>query len=474
MIDAAHKWSAIGKHGGVSSPEASREPARERSIPRRQKRPTTLRSRMTRTLQAIVALFLLNYVALPQIAGLRRAVKRLSEVNGVLLVAGLAFELAALVCYSQLTRVALGTNEVTLRTMLRIQLATKAITNTVPGGSAAGSALGYRLMTLAGVDSAGAGFALATAGLGSAVVLNLLLWLTLLVSIPLSGINPVYVTTALVGVIVLGAFGAVVLALVRGAERAERIVRSFAAHFSFLDPDKVGGIIRRFAERLKDLATRPALLGRLVSWALLNWVLDAVSLWVFLRAFEVSVRPDSLLVAFCVANVSAAIPLTPGGLGVLDLTLTSMLAFFGVAGTAIALGVPTYRLASFWLPIPLGLAAYLSLRVGPFRLERGPSLARLRDEAGPLVATGETVYDWTDRVGVPRVVSAAAAAAARGGVVILADRAAPGSVRVSTNIEPPLNAPSPRDSAEERSGLVSSDRPGVVPGEVLAPESLEE
>ena len=57
--------------------------------------------------------------------------------------------------------------------LFRIQLSTKALSSIVPGGSAAGSALAYRLMTLSGVNGPDAGFALATAGLGSAVVLNL-------------------------------------------------------------------------------------------------------------------------------------------------------------------------------------------------------------------------------------------------------------------------------------------------------------
>ena len=74
--------------------------------------------------------------------------------------------------------------------MFRIQISTKALSNVVPGGSAAGSALGYRLLTLSGVDGPDAGFALATAGLGSAVVLNLIFWIALLVSIPLYGVNP--------------------------------------------------------------------------------------------------------------------------------------------------------------------------------------------------------------------------------------------------------------------------------------------
>jgi hypothetical protein len=38
---------------------------------------------------------------------------------------------------------------------------------------------------------------------------------------------------------------------------------------------------------------------------------------------------------------------------------------FGVPAATAAVGVVTYRLAAFWLPIPLGALSYASLRVGP-------------------------------------------------------------------------------------------------------------
>lgn len=392
---------------------------------------------MTRTVQVIVAIFLLNYVALPQIAGFGRAVSQLRTVNAALLVLGLGLELGAFFAYSKLTQAALTPSHITAPTLTRVQLATKAVTNVVPGGSAAGSALGYRLLTLAGVEPSAAGFALATAGLGSAVVLNLLLWSTLLISIPISGVNPLYVSVALVGVFVLGAFGIVVVFLVRGAERADRIVQGLARRFSFVDPAVVSGVIRRLGGRIRLLATNRRTLLRLVGWSMANWLLDASALWVFLRAFGASVRPDSLIVAFCIANVLAAIPITPGGLGVIEVTLTTMLTFFGVPSATNAIAVNSYRLAAYWLPIPLGAAAYLSLRVGRWRVDRKDSLRRLRDEAGPVVDTGESVYDWIERNtqnGNSRLVSTPG-----GTVVINARRAAPDVEPI--DVVPPANAP---------------------------------
>ncbi len=364
---------------------------------RRRKPRSALRRRMTRTVQVIVAIFVVNFLVLPRIGGFSKDLRELRTVNAALLALGLGLELAAFFAYSKLTQAALSPSQIATPVLTRIQLATKAVTNVVPGGSAAGTALGYRLLTLAGVEPSGAGFALATAGLGSAVVLNLLLWSTLVISIPISGVNPLYVVVAMVGVFVLGAFGVVVVFLVRGAEKAEQIVQAMARRFSFVDPAVVSAVVRRLGGRIRTLAAQRSTLYRLVAWAVLNWLFDAASLWVFLRAFGESVRPDSLVVAFCVANVLAAIPLTPGGVGVIEVTLSTLLTFFGVPSATTALGVNSYRLAAYWMTIPLGAAAYLSLRVGRWRVDRKDPLRRLRDEAGPVVDTGESVYDWIDR-----------------------------------------------------------------------------
>jgi uncharacterized protein (TIRG00374 family) len=358
------------------------------------------RKTIGRTVRIILFLFVLIQFGLPQIGGARRALHQLSRVNPGLLVAGFALELAAIGAYSYLTRAALPRGTGPRRLLLvRIQMATKAVTNVVPGGSAAGSALGYRLLTISGVRGADAGFALATAGLGSAIVLNLLLWIALLVSIPFAGFSPVYVTAALAGVFVLGAFAVVVVLLMKGERQAERWLRAVARKVRFLDEDRLGKLVERLARRLRELIRDRELLRRIVVWAVANWLLDAASLWVFLRAFDASVSPDSLIVSFCVANVLAAIPITPGGLGVLDVTLASMLLGFGVPSAAVGLGVPAYRIVQYWLPIPIGLFAYFSLRYGPWKIDREHGLRRLREETEEFVRSGEMVYDWAERFG---------------------------------------------------------------------------
>ena len=57
----------------------------------------------------------------------------------------------------------------------------------------------------------------------------------------------------------------------------------------------------------------------------------------------------------------AAVPITPGGLGVIEAVLIPTLVAFGAPAAVAAVGVVAYRLVNFWLPIPVGFVAYAIL-----------------------------------------------------------------------------------------------------------------
>ncbi|MFP5487321.1 MAG: YbhN family protein, partial [Acidimicrobiia bacterium] len=240
----------------------------------------------------------LYYFVVPLIPDFRNAALELQRVEPVLLAVGLGLELIALYCYAPLMRAALGAAGAPLSNwrLFRIQMSTRALSSIVPGGSAASSALGYRLMTLSGVNGADAGFALATVGLGSAVVLNLILWTGLLVSIPIRGVNPIYGAAALAGVMIMGLAAALVFGVMEGQGRSERVVRWLARKVR-LNEDRAATVLHRVAERLDQLISDRQLLGRVALWATLNWLFDAAALWVFLRAFNVTMAPDALIIS---------------------------------------------------------------------------------------------------------------------------------------------------------------------------------
>jgi len=345
-----------------------------------------LRRPLIHTAKAIVFLFVFNTFVIPQLAGARRALDLIGQVNPVLVGAALVAELSSIVAYALLTRSALPLEpRLRVERLLRIQLSTKVVTNLVPGGTAPASALGYRLLVASGVQGADAGFAMATAGIGSAVVLNLLLWLALLVSIPLFGFNPLYATAALIGVVLLGTFAGLVALLRMRRERGDRIVQAVARRLPFVKEEPAVALVRRLAERIDELASSRVILVRAVAWASANWLLDALCLYFFLWAFGGRPTVIGLLVPYCLANVMAAIPITPGGLGIMEATLISTLVGFGLDPGVAALGVSAYRLVSFWLPIPLGALAYGSLRVGgPIR-----DVVRSAGQAAGATSAGE-------------------------------------------------------------------------------------
>ncbi len=233
------------------------------------------------------------------------------------------------------------------------------------------------------------------------VVLNLVLWLALLISIPLRGFNPLYGTAALVGVLLFAGFGTLVVLLTKGEARADRVLRSIAARIPFLEADAVSGLVGRLATRLRELSADRPLLIRAIAWAAANWLLDAASLWVFLAAFGHGhfISIDGLLVAYGLANVMAAIPVTPGGLGVVEGILVPVLVGFGSYRGVAILGVISYRLVNFWLPIPVGALSYLSLRVRPgaSRRARAQELQRL---AALSNAEAQDPRDWARRHGL--------------------------------------------------------------------------
>jgi putative heme transporter len=360
----------------------------------RESRSATVRN-LLRSIKVLALLFVIFYLVLPKFAGQRESIRQLAHVNLGLLVLAFGLEFAALLCYSLLTRAALPKDAISIGTLFRVQLATKAIGNVTPAGGASSAALGYRLITRSGVASSDAGFALGAAGISSAVILNLLLWITLLISIPISGTNPLYVTVALVGVFILLSFGGLVFALLRGQEQAERLARRIAARVTFLDQDRAAALVTRLALRLREVIAARHLLRQVVLWGTLNWMLDASSLWVFLRAFGGHANIDGLLVSFCIANVFAVIPITPGGLGIVDSVYPLLLVFFGLPLKIVTLGVTSYRIAQFWLPIPIGGLMYASLRLGPWRIDReGERLGSLRSEA--TAGSPEPVYGIRD------------------------------------------------------------------------------
>ncbi len=369
--------------------------------PRDPPRARLARRRIRRVLTLLVLAVIIEELVLPQLAGTREALHLLNQIQPAWVIAGILLEAAALTCYGQLTRSLLPrATRPPLGTVMRIHLSTLGVSHVVPGGSAVGAGLAYDLFVRAGVSGPNAAFALGAQGIGSAVVLNLLLWIGLLVSIPVHGFDPLYTTAAIVGTLLLVVFSTALASLTYGEERTVRVLQRIVRHLPFLHEDAARRIVHQLATRIRALGNDWRLLARAVGWATANWLLDLASLGVFLAAFGHVVPIDDLLVAFGLANVLGAIPITPGGLGIIEGVLIPTLVGFGTPRGVALLGVAAWRLFNFWLPIPVGAGTYLSLRVGEARHVRASdSLADLADRAE---VGAERPRQWAERVGIGR------------------------------------------------------------------------
>jgi uncharacterized protein (TIRG00374 family) len=324
-----------------------------------------------------------EYLVVPELVGASKDLGLLGRVDAAWLVAGLVLECLSLFCYGLLTQAMLppGSFNPGLSRLFRIDLAAAAVAHVIPAGTLGSAGIGYRLFTAEGIKGNDAGVMMASKGLGSTVVLNVLLWLSLVVSIPLAGFHPIYVTVAIIGAVLLLAIAALAIGITRGAGRASRILHAVGDRIPGLSGDRLERGMLDTAASLRATARDRRTLVMSLTWASANWLLDAASLWCFVAAFGRLVNPVELFAAYGIANVAGALPITPAGLGVVDSLAPLLLVSFGVTRSVATLGVLGWRLVNFWLPIPAGAAAYVSLKV-----PRGAGVKAWRTAVSTLMA----------------------------------------------------------------------------------------
>ena len=337
---------------------------------------------LRRGILIFAVILIVEYLVVPELVGASKDLHLLGQVNAAWLAAGVILEGLSLFCYGLLTQALLppGARNPGLSRLFRIDLAAAAVAHVIPAGTLGSAGIGYKLFTAEGIKGNDAAVMMATKGLGSTVVLNVLLWLSLVISIPLAGFHPIYVTVAVIGAVLLLAIAALFVGITRGAKRASRILHVIGDRIPGLSGDRLERALLDTAAKLSALGRDRRTLVMSLTWASLNWILDAASLWCFVAAFGKFVNPVELFAAYGIANVAGALPVTPGGLGVVDSIAPLLLVSFGVTRSVATLGVLGWRLVNFWLPIPLGAAAYVSLKV-----PRGAGLKAMRAAISTMV-----------------------------------------------------------------------------------------
>ncbi len=324
-----------------------------------------------RAVLVVVLVLVVWFILLPQFAEVKPALDSLSHISSPLLFVGLGLELASIASYSALSRATLNSSSrPKYFTILRIDAATEGVNNALPGGGPTSTALKFRLLTVAGAQPANAVTGTTVEISTSVLTLGGMFGLAIAsVASAIQG-NLAYVVAGIVvgGVAVLVIIGAILLGETR--DRTLATVEKIARRIPFLSEATAVEFVGLLSDQLHEYRSSRRRLIVAIAWAAANWLLDAAALWVLIMAFGFTVDPRRLLVAYGLACLVGLLPITPGGLGIIEGVLIPALVGFGTPQGIALLGVLSWRLVQYWMPMPLAAAAYLSLRAGPLRMSR--------------------------------------------------------------------------------------------------------
>jgi uncharacterized membrane protein YbhN (UPF0104 family) len=120
--------------------------------------------------------------------------------------------------------------------------------------------------------------------------------------------------------------------------------------------------LRQALSRLLDLITTPPKLAQALLGALALNAAYIAALWFAVHAFNGQVGFSAVAVVYLTGAAIGSVSPTPGGLGAVEVALSTGLVALGMASTAAISAVLLFRIATFWLPVPLGWFALRWLR----------------------------------------------------------------------------------------------------------------
>jgi uncharacterized protein (TIRG00374 family) len=344
------------------------------------RRPSVTRIVLRLVLLVVSAVVL--YGLLPGLVALFAEAPRLLDRSPAWLIAVLALQAASFGCVWWLTRIAVpGTSWFVAGTA---QLASNAITRVVPGGAAFGTALWWRMLSVSGIDRARAGTAIAATALLSNGVLLAIPVVAIIGSIFGVPVPKNLSVVAWGGTLMFIALFAVAFTVVRFdrplrgfGQLVERVTRPIYARLHRDNPPTAEGVIHQRDVIVGALGSR---WEQALAAAVGKWMFDYLALVAALYAVGAGPKLSVVLLAYGAGAVLGMIPITPGGLGFVEAGLVATLALAGIAGEQALLATLAYRIASYWLPLPAGLVAWLLFRrrfgrppdvpVGPIPVER--------------------------------------------------------------------------------------------------------
>lgn len=248
--------------------------------------------------------------------------------------------------------------------------ASTALTTLLPGGAPLGMALSFGFLRRLRVDRGHAAFAVAVTGIWSQVMI---LVYPLVGAILVFATGQLSTSTATIAG-VSAACGAIIVGLAVAALRsagAARWLGDFAAQVAA----RVGGLLHRAppewsgdslvqlrAERLVLLRRR---WPRLTVATLANQLTAYLVFELCLRAVGISfadLPPSEAFLAWAIGRVISSLPLTPGGIGFVELGMIGTLVGFGAPHAHVVAAVLLYRVVIVLPTLIVGLIALPLLR----------------------------------------------------------------------------------------------------------------
>lgn len=266
-----------------------------------------------------------------------------------------------------------------LRDAVLVDWMTSAVTNTVPGGSAIAVGMTWSMYRTRGLANAAIARAVMVTGVLDQIVklsapLLAVIWLS-----TQRPVGPGLVQAAIVGGLL---FTAVVglCALLAVGPRAARLMGVAVERLPFSGSGWIDRLERLREDTVQLVRTR---WRGLSLWTVAGHVNLYLLLLLCLRAVGVAsadLSAAAVFAALAFGRLVTALPLTPGGLGVMEVGLTSALAAVGGAEeAAVVAAVLLFRFVTFALPVPLG--ALSSVLWAAQRRESGAGQGAEDDEA---------------------------------------------------------------------------------------------
>ena len=289
---------------------------------------------------------------------LSEATVALGHLRWAWVVLGVVAEGGSFLMFALLQRMMLraGGVNVAIGPIAAITMAANAITNSIPAGSAIAPVYSFRQYRQRGADQALAGWSVVAAFVAESVTLAVVA----AVGVSIAGAEGA--SLDLVGVTVTVLILAIAMGVVFVQKRALVWTVSAALHlFQRLTGWPRGELahhIDRIILRLTVVRLSPGQMVGALRLALANWLLDCGCLALSFLAVGAPVPWKGLLLAYGAGQLAANLPITPGGLGVVEGSLTIALVAYGGAAPSTVVAVLLYRVLSFWLALPVGWGAW--------------------------------------------------------------------------------------------------------------------